>query len=79
MSKVKIFLEEDETLEQAEADLFKAIGYHVNGDAHESEDFADPAMRDTAQRMEEAHRNTYARMLEEIFEALDKDHSKHGY
>lgn len=78
MAKVKIFLEEDETLQEAEDSLFKALNHHNSGDVH-GESFQDPAMVSVANKLEDLHSKMYHSMLQDIFEALDQDFSQNGY
>lgn len=75
MAKVKIFLEPGEDLRSAEDTLFKALNHHNSGDAH-VETFQDPAMDAVADRMVDLHNKIYNEMLQEIFDTLDKEHSK---
>lgn len=76
MAKVKILLENGETVEQAEFSLLKALNSHNNGDIHEGEAFADPAMTDLVQSMESEHAKIYADMLNEINAELEKEYIK---
>jgi hypothetical protein len=78
MAKVKIFLEDDETLQDAEESLLKAMDHHNSGEVHSHHQFQDPAMQSVAHRMEEAHKKIQQEMLQEINEALDRDYSD-GY
>lgn len=75
MAKVKIFLEPGETTQDAEDLLFKALNHHNTGEVHSSHSFQDPAMVSVAHKMESIHSKIYQEMLEEIFEALDKDYT----
>lgn len=76
MAKVKIFLEENETVQDAEDSLFKALNHHNSGDVHASHTFQDPAMVAVADRMEDIHKKIYQDMMTEIFEVLDKEYVK---
>lgn len=76
MAKVKIYLDSDETQEEAEDSLFKAMNLHNSGDIHSSHSFQDPAMVSVAEKMEREHKKIYADMLQEIFEVLDQDYIK---
>lgn len=78
MAKVKIFLEDGETLQDAEDSLFKAMNLHNSGDIHSSHSFQDPAMAILAAEMESIHNKIYKEMLDEIFETLDKEYSSDG-
>lgn len=76
MAKVKIFLEPNETLQEAEGQLQKAFDLHNSGDVHASHQFQDPAMVSVAQKMEQKHKQIHQEMMQEIFEELDKDYLK---
>jgi hypothetical protein len=76
MAKVKIFLDENETLEDAEDTLRKALDLHVSGDIHDGESFSDPAMIDTAVILERLHEDMYKKMIAEILQTLDRDYNK---
>jgi hypothetical protein len=78
MPNVKIFLDKDETPEQAEDLLFKAMESQRNGDIHQDE-FSDPAMRDLLDRMQKIYKDSYDELLQEIMEALDKEYNKNGH
>lgn len=78
MAKVKIILDSGESVQEAEDSLVKAITSHDRGEAH-TDSFDDPAMHATVNRMEETHKKIYQEMMQEIFEALDKEYSKNGY
>lgn len=74
MAQVKIILGKNETMQEAEETLYKALDMHRNGDAHK-EDFSDPAMRDVVQRMQSAHDKMYKEMMQEIEEVLDQEYT----
>lgn len=78
MAKVKIILGPNDTQEQVENDLFKALQHHVGGDVHNGEQFADPTVTDAANIMEQKHKVIYAEMLEEINQLLEEDAIKNG-
>ncbi len=78
MANVKIMLGKDETVEEAKDALFKALNTQRNGDSH-TENFSDPAMRNTISRMQEAYRKIYNEMVQEIFEELDREYSDGHY
>lgn len=78
MAKVKIFLDEGETLQDAEDSLLKAMVHHNSGEIHSSHSFQDPAMVQVANKMEDVGAKIYQEMLAEIFETLDKDYSSDG-
>jgi len=75
--KVKIQLNKNQTIEDAEELLFKALDLHRSGDIHLLESFDDPAMIDVSQRMEKIYEDIYKDMMDEIIEALGDDYS--GY
>ncbi len=76
MAKVKIFLDKDETMQEAEESLFKALNHHSSGDVHEEESFADPAMTDLFNKLQQLHKTIYAEMLMDINDVLDQDYIK---
>lgn len=76
MSRVKIFLEPGETVQDAEDSFLKAMDLHNSGDIHSSHRFQDPAMIDISEKMENLHSKMYQEMLVEIFQALDEDYKK---
>lgn len=76
MGKVKIFVDPGETVEEVEDSLFKAISHHNSGNVHENESFDDPAMTDLMATLEKSHKETYAKMIQEIMQRLDKDYTK---
>ena len=69
---VKVLLEGNETPEEGDEELYKALQGQRDGSTH-SEDFSDPAMRDTTARIIQIHNNTFERMLSEILEILDEE------
>ena len=73
MAKIQIFLDKDETPEQAEDLLFKAIESQRNGELHQDE-FSDPAMKNALDRMEKIYKDNYAELLQEIMQALDEEY-----
>lgn len=75
MAKVRIELEGDETIEQAEENLFKALSMHRNGLAHREEgEFHDAAMQDTSVKMREFFNRQMEAMAEEINQVIDKEY-----
>lgn len=74
MAKVKILLDKNETIEDIEESLFKALDFHRQGGVH-TEEFADPAMSDLNDQLVVEHEKMLAAMLEEIFNELDKEYS----
>lgn len=78
MSKVKIFLEPGETIQEAEDSLLKALNHHNDGGVHSAQTFDDPAMVSVERKMEQLHSKIYQEMMQEIFETLDKDYVVDG-
>jgi hypothetical protein len=75
--KIKIILDKNETKEDADAALLKALDLHRDGEVHLDASFEDAAMVDTEQRLRDTHDKIYQEMLEEINEALEDQYS--GY
>lgn len=69
--QVKIKLKKGETIAQAHEELLKAISVHSNTD-HEGDKFADNNMETVHDILIKAQKDTYQKMLKEIFEELDK-------
>jgi hypothetical protein len=78
MPNVKIELQKGESEEQATELLFKALLSQRDGSLHEDGKFHDPAMEHMAQRLVLLHQDEYQKMLQEIFEELDKEYQNHG-
>lgn len=76
MAKVKIYVEPGETLEEAKEDLQKALNFQSSGEVHDDNTYEDPAMRNLSDRLEEMHKETYANIIREVIQALDKDYTK---
>lgn len=74
MSKVKIFLGKNETIEEAELDLFKALNHHVSGEVHQSDSFDEPAIKSAADQLEIIHQEIYKEMIDEINLELEKEY-----
>ena len=74
MAHVKIILNKNETMHEAEETLFKALNMHRTGDQL-TDDLQDPAMNDVVQRMETAHDKIYKEMMEEIEAVLDQEYT----
>lgn len=72
--KVKIILDKNETVEEAEELLFKALDLHRTGEVHTRESFDDPAMVDIEDRVLKSYSDMHKDMLEEISEALDEEY-----
>ncbi len=74
MARIKIFLDGGETLDGAESDLLKAMVHHASGAVHDSETFADPAMKAVASKLEDLHVEMYKKMISEILEAIENEY-----
>lgn len=72
MAVVKIFLEGNETEEEAKEMLLKALTSQESGELHQ-ETFRQPAVRDVYEQMDAAHQNMWSKMLEEISQVLDSE------
>lgn len=75
MAKVKIELSKGETVEQAEDLLFKAVLAQSTGEAHDEDNFSDPAMADLINSLQKEHALMFQEMIQEINEELDKEYS----
>lgn len=75
MAKIKIFVDKDETKKEAEDMLFKALNLHRSGDAHDSDEFDDPAMDDMFGRISKKHKDIFADMMQEVMAALDEEYN----
>jgi hypothetical protein len=73
MPKVKIIVEDGETMFEAEEMLFKALNASRTGEAH-TENFDDPAMRSVLETMETMHKKQYEQMMREIEDILDEEY-----
>ena len=67
--KVQIILEKNETREEAEELLLKALDAKKNGDYHSEDVFLDPAMEDTTKFL----LASYAEILEDMFLELEME------
>lgn len=76
MAKVKIFVEEGETLEEAEDLIQKALNFHSSGEVHDEDSYEDPAMGNLTTLLEAMHQKTYDNIIREVIQALDKDYTK---
>jgi hypothetical protein len=76
MADIKIILKKDETIEQVDNLLFKALDLHASGDVHLEESFDDPAMISTFDQLEKTQKQIYMEMLEEIFMEIDKQYTE---
>lgn len=74
MAKVKIFLDKNETIEDAEELLKKALELHSTGDIHVDESWDDPAMVDVQDRAVEVHKRIYDDMIDEIINAINEEY-----
>lgn len=72
MAKVKIYLEPHETPEDAEEMLKKALQHHEAGKEHKQA-FHNPAARDVFNKLIKEHEKTWKKMMDDIFEVIDKD------
>ena len=75
--KLKVFLEDEETMHDADEALYKAVTHHSSGDAH-TESFQDPAMEDFANNMICDHEKMVKDMMREISDLLDQEYG-HDY
>jgi hypothetical protein len=75
MSKIKIILDKDESLEEAELDIIKAFSHQRSGDVHENESFQDPAMIDIFDQMKILHQDIYDQLIKDVCKALDEDYT----
>jgi len=69
--KVKIELEPNENIDEANELLVKAITQHAEGASHSS-DFADPAARDLVSRLNEKFEKMMRAMLRDINKVIDE-------
>jgi hypothetical protein len=69
MSRIKIFLDKDQTPEQAKEDLKKAIEASSPEAVH-TEKFHDSAAEDILAKMEDLHRKTLNKILEEVYTVI---------
>lgn len=73
MADVKIKLEKNETPEEVEELLFKALSHHRTGGQHK-EGFTDPAMANLHEKFLKAHRDMYVELLKDVLNALDEEY-----
>lgn len=73
MARVKIFLEDDETIEEAEESLLKALSSQSNGDAHANDVFEDPAMVEASKFMEKKFEKLWDSLLKDVEKLIDKE------
>jgi hypothetical protein len=74
MAKVKIYLDEGETIQDAEEQLRKALDLHSSGDIHVEESFDDPAMIHAEQEMVNMHKKVYDDMMKEIIDIINGEY-----
>ena len=75
MAKVRIDLEGDETIKDAEELLYKALSMHRNGLAHtENGEFHDAAMQDLTGKMKDFFERQMEAMYKEINDAIDEEY-----
>lgn len=72
MATVKIYLNKNETEEDAREVLLKALSMNETGDAH-VEAFHQPAAREVFEHMERKHDIMWREMMEEIFLVLEEE------
>jgi hypothetical protein len=72
MAKIKIYLEDDETIEQAEDLLFKAMQHHRAGAEHKQA-FHQPSARDVFNKLIKEHEKTWSEIQKEINKIIDED------
>ena len=71
MARVRILLEKEETLEEVEELLEKAIKYKSEGKVHDRESFDDESMIPLSKYIEDAFEKTYSAILKDIEKVLD--------
>ena len=69
-TNIKIILSKNETIEEAEEKLFKALNAQRSGEIH-TEDFHDPAMRSVVQKMINLHSQMINKAIKDIEKELD--------
>jgi len=74
MPKVKIILDKDETIEEAQELLFKSLNYSRSGEAHEGDNFYDAAMADLHNQLTETYENMFSDLINEIIEELESEY-----
>ena len=72
--KIKIQLDKNQTPEEADNSLFKALSLHANGDAHEDK-FDDPVMQDLLDDLERKFAEMLSGTMAEIHNELDMEHT----
>lgn len=70
--KAKIILEKNETRDEAEEVLLKALESHRTGSSH-SEEFPDKTMEHVANKLKNKHQSMFREMLREIDQLLDEE------
>jgi vacuolar-type H+-ATPase subunit E/Vma4 len=78
MAKVKIYLDKNETQEDAEMQLRKDLDFHDNGDIHERQDYVDPAMQHLMDKLEALHQDMYEELIQEVIREIEKEYED-GY
>lgn len=78
MAKIKVILENGETILDADNKLLKALNHHASGDIHIKESFEDPVMIDVTHFMESEYQKIYKDMIQEINDVLDEEYAN-GY
>ena len=72
MATVKIYLEPNETEDQAKEQLTKAFQAQANGDTH-NDDFTSPLARQIAATLKAAHVQMLQKMFKEIQAVVGKE------
>ena len=71
--KIKIKLDKNQTPEDADNRLYKAMSLHANGDAHD-DDFDDPVMQQLLDDLSLKFQAMMRETMDEIHEELDLEH-----
>lgn len=71
--KVKIIKDKNQSVEEAEELLHKALDSQRTGAQH-SEEFQDPVMSELFSEMRNNYGEIYDSMMDQIFAELDKEH-----
>lgn len=72
MARIAIYLDKDETEEEAQEALLKALQHHAAGKEHR-EAFHDPAARDVFNKLINEHKKMWNKMLKDIQKVLDEE------
>lgn len=71
--KVKIVLAKNQSIEDAEEELLKALNFKRSGEIH-GDEFSDEVMEEAAQEMIKAHEDILKQTLDEINQVLDEEY-----